>query len=49
MPKKKKTARDMTTEEIAKRVFPKKVIEEIERVAHESDERAEKREERKKK
>ena len=44
MPRRKKTARDMTTQEIAKRVFPKKVIDEIERVAHESDERQEKRE-----
>ncbi len=43
MPRKKKTAQDMTTQEIAKRVFPKKVIEEIERVARESDERQEKR------
>ena len=33
MPRKKKTAREMTTEEIAKKVFPKKVREEIYRVA----------------
>ena len=48
MPRKKKTAQDMTTQEIAKRVFPKKVIDEIERVARESDERQEKRERKKK-
>ena len=48
MPRKKKTAQDMTTKEIAKRVFPKKVIDEIERVARESDERQEKRERKQK-
>ena len=39
MPKKKKKKRpvDMTTEELAKKVFPKKVREELKRVAHEKD------------
>ena len=36
MPRKKK-ARDMTTEELAKRVFPKKVREHLKEVAHEKD------------
>ena len=39
MPKKKKTASEMTTEEIAKRVFPKKIREELFRLAHEDDEK----------
>ncbi len=37
MPKKKKTAIDMTTEEIAKKVFPKKVMDKLKEVAHEKD------------
>ncbi len=37
MPKKKRTAKDMTTEELAKRVFPKKVREKLKEIAHESD------------
>jgi hypothetical protein len=37
MPRKKKTAQDMTTEELAKRVFPKKVLEKLKEVAHEKD------------
>lgn len=37
MPKKKKTAMDMTTEELAKRVFPKKVRDILKAVAHEKD------------
>ena len=37
MPRKKKTARDMTTEELAKRVFPKKVLEQLRKIAHEND------------
>ncbi|MFC2072019.1 hypothetical protein ACFLUU_04795 [Chloroflexota bacterium] len=37
MPKKKKTAMDMTTEELAKRVFPKKVRDKLKAVAHEKD------------
>ena len=36
MPRKKKP-RDMTTEELAKRVFPKKVRERLKEVAHEKD------------
>jgi len=37
MPKKKKRPVDMTTEELAKKVFPKKVREELKRIAHEKD------------
>jgi len=37
MPKKKKTAMDMTTEELAKRLFPKKVRDKLKEVAHEKD------------
>jgi len=37
MPKRKKTAKDMTTDEIAKRVFPGKVVEKLKEVAHEKD------------
>ncbi len=44
MPKrKKKPATEMTTEEMAEHVFPKKVREELKRVAHEKDEAKEKR------
>ena len=39
MPRKKKTAREMTTEELACRVFPKKVKRELDRVAHEGDDK----------
>ncbi len=39
MPKRKKKATEMTTEELARRIFPKKVVREIERVAHESDDK----------
>ena len=35
MPKRKKKASEMTTEELAQRVFPKKVVEELKRIAHE--------------
>ena len=42
MPKKKKLATEMTTEELAKYVFPKKVLEEVQRVAHEKDAKKEK-------
>lgn len=38
MPK-KKTAREMTTEELAKSVFPKKAIEQLKEIAHEKDEK----------
>ena len=37
MPNKKKTAMDMTTEELAKRVFPKKVRDKLKQIAHERD------------
>lgn len=39
MPKRKKKATEMTTEELARRVFPKKVVEEVKRIACESDEK----------
>ena len=37
MPRKKKTARDMTNEELAKKIFPKKVRDKLKEVAHEKD------------
>ena len=37
MAKKKKPASKMTDEELEKRVFPKKVLEELQRIAHEKD------------
>ena len=37
MPKKKKTAKDMTSEEIAQKVFPKKVRDKLKGIAHEKD------------
>ncbi len=37
MPKKKKTAKDMTTEELAKKVFPKKVRDKLKEIAHAKD------------
>jgi len=39
MRKRKKQPKDMTTEEIAKAVFPKKVHEELKRIAHKDDEK----------
>jgi len=39
LPKKKKTAMDMTTEELAKRLFPKKVRDKLKEVAHEKDDK----------
>ena len=33
MPKRKKKASQMTTEELARRVFPKKVVDELKRIA----------------
>jgi hypothetical protein len=39
MPSKKKSPREMTTEEIAKKVFPKKAIERLKEIAHEKDEK----------
>ena len=35
----KKAAKDLTTEEIMRRLFPKKVLEELHRVAHEKDDK----------
>ena len=37
MPRKKKRDIDLTTEEVAKKLFPKKVRDELKRVAHEKD------------
>lgn len=37
MPKRKKKATEMTTEELARWVFPKKVVKELERIAQEGD------------
>lgn len=38
MPKKKqKHPKDMTTEELAHKVFPKKVVEHLKKIAHEKD------------
>ena len=38
MPKRKqKDVTEMTTEELARHVFPKKVVDELKRVAHEHD------------
>ena len=42
MPRKKKSARDMTTEELAKKVFPAKVLKELKRTAHEGDDKPKK-------
>lgn len=38
MPKRKRPI-DMTTEEIAKKVFPKKVLEHLKEIAHEKDDK----------
>jgi len=37
MPRRKKTAKDMADKELESRVFPKKVLEELQRIAHEND------------
>ncbi|MCH8801750.1 MAG: hypothetical protein IH963_12660 [Chloroflexi bacterium] len=37
MPRKKK-ASELTTDELEKRVFPKKAVEELKRIAHEREE-----------
>ena len=42
MPRKKKSARDMTSEELAKKVFPVKVLKELKRTAHQGEERSKK-------
>jgi len=39
MPKRKKLPTEMTTEEIAKAVFPQKAVEELKKIAHEKDEK----------
>ena len=41
MPRTKKTAKDMTTEEIAQKVFPKKVRDKLKGIAHERDSKSE--------
>ncbi|HUP59310.1 MAG TPA: hypothetical protein VNA69_02695, partial [Thermoanaerobaculia bacterium] len=35
----KKPARELTTEEVLKRIFPKQVREELKKVAHEKDQK----------
>ena len=42
MPKKKKQDIDLTTEEVAKKLFPKKVRDELKRIAHEKDDKKDK-------
>ena len=37
MAKRKKPASEMTDQELEKRVFPKKVLDELQRLAHEKD------------
>ena len=37
-PRRKKKATEMTTEELAKKLFPKKVVDEVKRIAHEGEE-----------
>jgi hypothetical protein len=37
MPKKKKRLTDLTTEEVIKKLFPKRVIEKVKKIAHEKD------------
>ena len=39
--RKKKDVTEMTTEELARHVFPKKVVDELERIAHQDDEKEE--------
>ena len=39
MSKSKKQPKDMTTEEIAKAVFPKKVRDKLKEIAHENDDK----------
>ena len=41
MPKRKKKVTEMTTEELARHVFPKKVVDEVKRIVHESDAKGE--------
>ena len=44
MPKRKKKATEMTTEELERRIFPKEVVEELKRVAQESDQQLDEKE-----
>jgi pyruvate kinase len=37
MPRKKKSPREMTSEELAKRVFPAKAVRELKKIAQEAD------------
>ena len=37
MPRKKKTANEMPKEDLAKKVFPKKVRKELDRIVHDRD------------
>ena len=39
MPHKKKREIDMTTEELAKKVFPKKLLVKLKEIAHEKDDK----------
>ena len=39
MPRKKKTAQDMTNEELAKKIFPKKLRDKLNEIAHENAEK----------
>ena len=38
MPKRKKKATEMTTDELEQRVFPKTAVEELKKIAHEGEE-----------
>ncbi len=42
MPKKKKRDIDLTTEEVMKKLFPKKIRDELKRIAHEKDDKKDK-------
>lgn len=44
MPRKKKPASDMTNDELARSVFPKKVVDELKRIAHKGEKDQEKSE-----
>lgn len=41
MPKRKKKATEMTDKELEARIFPKPVLRELKRIAHEKDEKPE--------
>lgn len=38
MPKRKKKASEMTTDELERRVFPKRAVDELKKIAHEGEE-----------